>query len=227
MPADGAAPAPRRRLTQAERSATMRARLVAAAIRCLNRDGYASTTVAMVADEAGVSRGGMLHQFPTKVDLMLEVVRFASDHDEFAEEGDKVNLDPRAHFIDLSDAFWRNVTRPPSAAKLEIMIAAHSDSVLAVRLPPIIREIEDQRRRRVWRLAEALGAKDRDAVDAMVTLHLSAMRGLSIELRFAEDSAAVGRAYDLLKTYKLWFVEQMLKQVGVQGVANGSPPVRA
>jgi len=213
MPADGAALAARPRQTQAERSATMRAKLIGAAVRCLNRDGYSSTTVALVADEAGVSRGGMLHQFPTKVDLMLEVVRFASSHDEFAEPGAEPNPDRREYFIGLTDNFWRNVTQPPSMAKLEIMIAAHSDPVLAVRLPPIIRDIDEARRERVWRTAEELGAKDRAAVDAMVTLHLSAMRGLSIELMFNKDRAAVERSYALLKTYKRDFVERMLAEI--------------
>jgi AcrR family transcriptional regulator len=214
MPADGADLATRPRQTQAERSATMRAKLIAAAIRCLNRDGYSSTTVALVADEAGVSRGGMLHQFPTKVDLMLEVVRFASSHDEFAEPGVKPNPDKRDYFVRLTDNFWRNVTQPPAMAKLEIMVAARSDAVLAARLPPIIHEIDERRRERVWRLAEELGAKDRAAVDAMVMLHLSAMRGLSIELMFTKDRASVDRAYALLKTYKNDFVARMLAEVG-------------
>jgi AcrR family transcriptional regulator len=63
----------------------MRARLIDAAIDCLNRLGYSATTLATIAEAAGVSRGGMLHQFPTKVDLMLAVVAFASGHDERAE----------------------------------------------------------------------------------------------------------------------------------------------
>ena len=64
MSVDSAVMPRRPRQTQAERSAAMRARLVDAAIRCLNKHGYSATTVAMVADEAGVSRGGMLHQSP-------------------------------------------------------------------------------------------------------------------------------------------------------------------
>ncbi len=202
---------PRRpRQTQAERSAAMRARLVDAAIRCLNKHGYSATTVAMVADEAGVSRGGMLHQFPTKVDLMLEVVRHASGYDENSSRPPpKREPDKRAAFMAMTDRAWRVMTLPPAMAKLEIMIAARSDSALAERLPEIIQAIEERRHENVWQVAEDAGITDRAEVDAMVTLHMAAMRGLAIELMFTQDQAVVDRAYDLLKRYKGWLFETL------------------
>jgi len=207
---------PRRpRQTQAERSAAMRARLVDAAIRCLNKHGYSATTVAMVADEAGVSRGGMLHQFPTKVDLMLEVVRHASGYDENASRVSKTrNPDKRIAFMDMTDATWRVITKPPAMAKLEIMIAARSDPALAERLPDIIQAIEERRHDNVWEVAEEAGIEDRDQVDAMVTLHMAAMRGLAIELMFTQDQAMVDRAYALLKRYKTGLMEALIAEAG-------------
>jgi len=205
----------RPRQTQAERSAAMRARLVDAAIRCLNRHGYSATTVAMVADEAGVSRGGMLHQFPTKVDLMLEVVRHASGYDENASRVPKArDPDKRLAFMNLTDATWRVITKPPAMAKLEIMIAARSDPALAERLPNIIQAIEERRHDNVWAVAEEAGITDRDQIDAMVTLHMAAMRGLAIELMFTQDQAMVDRAYGLLKRYKTGLMEALIAEAG-------------
>ncbi len=210
-PAPPKTQAPRARQSQVERSATTRAKLIEAAIRCLNRHGYSAVSVAMVAEEAGVSRGGMLHQFPTKVDLMLAVVEFASGYDERSSRpvarpvGDK-----REQFMALTDSTWRMITRPPAMAKLEIMIAARSDSVLAARLPAIVEKIEQNRRDNVFGYAQAIGVTDRDAVDAMVCLHMAAMRGLAIELMFTKDRAVVDRAFALLKTYKAGFADAML-----------------
>jgi len=205
----------RPRQTQAERSAAMRARLVDAAIRCLNRHGYSATTVAMVADEAGVSRGGMLHQFPTKVDLMLEVVRHASGYDDNANRVAMArDPDKRLAFMNLTDATWRVITKPPAMAKLEIMIAARSDPALAERLPHIIQAIEARRHDNVWEVAEEAGITDRDQVDAMVTLHMAAMRGLAIELMFTQDQAMVDRAYGLLKRYKTGLMEALIAEAG-------------
>ena len=59
------------RRTQAERSATTRARILKAAVNCLYRNGYGATTTVSVAASAKVSRGAMLHHFPSKADLML------------------------------------------------------------------------------------------------------------------------------------------------------------
>lgn len=58
------------RRTQAERSATMRARIRKAAVMCLYKRGYGATTTVSVASTAKVSRGAMLHHFPSKADLM-------------------------------------------------------------------------------------------------------------------------------------------------------------
>ena len=84
----------------------------------------------------------------------------------------------------------------------EIMIAARSDPALAERLPEIIQAIEERRHDNVWQVAEDAGITDREEVDAMVTLHMAAMRGLAIELMFTQDQAVVDRAYGLLKHYK-------------------------
>jgi len=215
MSVDSAVMPRRPRQTQAERSAAMRARLVDAAVRCLNKHGYSATTVAMVADEAGVSRGGMLHQFPTKVDLMLEVVRHASGYDESASRSPRTrDPDKRVAFMAMTDSTWRMITKPPAMAKLEIMIAARSDPALAERLPDIIQAIEERRHDNVWQVAEEAGIEDREQVDAMVTLHMAAMRGLAIELMFTQDQAQVDRAYDLLKRYKTWLMDSVIKVAG-------------
>jgi len=218
MPSDAEVMTRRPRQTQAERSAAMRSRLVDAAIRCLNKHGYSATTVAMVADEAGVSRGGMLHQFPTKVDLMLEVVRHASGYDENANPAPRVrDPDKRTAFMEMTDATWRMITKPPAMAKLEIMIAARSDPALAERLPEIIQAIEERRHDNVWAVAEEAGIVDREQVDAMVTLHMAAMRGLAIELMFTQDQAMVDRAYALLKRYKTGLMEALIAEAGGEG----------
>src|SRR3546814_11851177 len=57
----------------AERRAATRAKIMDAAVRCLAEFGYAATSTPLVAKMAKVSRGSLLHPFPTKVDLILAV----------------------------------------------------------------------------------------------------------------------------------------------------------
>jgi len=49
--------------------------IVQALMRCLDRDVYSKITVQDIADEAGFSKGGILHYFPTKEDIYLELIR--------------------------------------------------------------------------------------------------------------------------------------------------------
>ncbi|WP_334141686.1 TetR/AcrR family transcriptional regulator [Rhabdothermincola sp.] len=60
--------------TQAERSATTRAKLLDATAECLAELGYARTSTTEVARRAGVSRGAQLHHFPTKAELVAAAV---------------------------------------------------------------------------------------------------------------------------------------------------------
>lgn len=202
------------RRSQAERTASMRARLIDAAIVCLDRLGYSATTLATIAEEAGVSRGGMLHQFPSKVDLMLAVVAYASGADERAPppQPEDAFPDKRAFFMSLTDVVWKAQTTPAVMAKLEIMVAARSDKVLAEKLPAMFNEIEHRRVDGMWARAQELGIKNREAVESMVSLHMAAMRGLSIELLLTDDPARVERSYALLKHYKALLVDELIAE---------------
>lgn len=59
--------------------ARTRARIVASAAEIIQRDGIAACTMEAVADEAGISRGGVLHHFADKDHLMSALAeRFVS-----------------------------------------------------------------------------------------------------------------------------------------------------
>ncbi len=68
--------APARR-TQAERSASTKAKLVEATIDCLVERGYAGTTTLAVCERAGVSHGSLLHHFGRRETLMEAVLGIA------------------------------------------------------------------------------------------------------------------------------------------------------
>jgi AcrR family transcriptional regulator len=54
-------------------------RLVMAAMRLFAEKGYGSTSVADILREAGANSGSLYHAFPTKQDLLLEVLRWYRD----------------------------------------------------------------------------------------------------------------------------------------------------
>ncbi len=107
--------------TQAERSAATRELLLAAAINCLFEYGYGPTTTTLVASVAGVSRGAMLHQFPTKADLMIFVVEatFADEVVQYRELLGDID-DRHERLLAYPAAVWRIMGRPEGVAVLEI-----------------------------------------------------------------------------------------------------------
>ncbi|WP_291427030.1 TetR/AcrR family transcriptional regulator [Deinococcus sp.] len=70
-----ALPRPTERRTQAERSETMRQKLIEATLDCLVTDGYVGLTISKVTERAGVSRGAPLHHFSSKSGLMEAAAR--------------------------------------------------------------------------------------------------------------------------------------------------------
>lgn len=131
------------RKTQAERSAATRQLLLDATIRCLFEHGYGTTTTTLVAEEAGLSRGAMLHQFRSKADLMTFVVEavFADEVNQYGKLLKGVD-DPRERLLAYPMAVWQLQSRPEGVAVLEIFQGSRSDPVLAKKLKPVQAKID-------------------------------------------------------------------------------------
>jgi AcrR family transcriptional regulator len=69
--------APRR--TQAERSETTRRQLLEAAVTLIRNNGFGGLRTIEVADLAGVSRGALLHHFPSKHALVVAVLTYVNE----------------------------------------------------------------------------------------------------------------------------------------------------
>ena len=188
------------RRTQAERSAETQRKLIDAAIAVLHRVGYGATTTGLIADEAGVSRGAMLHQYPTKVDMMLAVVADVYDREtkEYRRLGAEAPT-PRDRFYQFPDMMWDVLTRPSAMAVLEIMMGSRSDPELASRLGPLQRWIEQASRATVEQALREGGFPDLPEANAMRRLFVAAVRGLSIDLMLLEDREELDQAIKLLK----------------------------
>ena len=57
------------------RGAATRARLLEGAAELISEGGYSAASVAAIADRAGVSAGALYRHFPSKVDLLSELLR--------------------------------------------------------------------------------------------------------------------------------------------------------
>ena len=223
MTGDGKADRRRGRthLTHGERSAATRERLIEAAMFCLYKHGYAATTTTLVAEEAGFSRGAMLHQFGAKVDLMLAVAQHVVEaQNAFFRQALKAYPRGRDRFVGLTDVTWEALSQPAAIALLEIMMASRSDPELGKRFPKLAEQMAQSQREGAWETAQQAGITDRATVEAMSQLNRAAMQGLSILLMFSNDPNAIKPGLDLLRHYKSLLTYDLL---GGRGAVPRTP----
>ncbi|MDB5477139.1 MAG: transcriptional regulator, TetR family [Phenylobacterium sp.] len=197
----------------AERRASTRAKILDAGVRCLAEFGYAATSTPLVAQLAKVSRGSLLHQFPTKVDLILAVAQHAwliqRDHVR-AQVAQRAT--GREQFIAGVQAVWQGLQLPEAVALTEVMIAARSDPELAARYDAFQDEREAGVHRTRRRMAEGqLGAPGRLAeIDAMAHLTAAALRGLALETVFiGRPTDEAEKVLALLEDMRRRFVDEV------------------
>jgi AcrR family transcriptional regulator len=211
---DQTPPPVQQRRSQAERTEETRRRALDAAIRCIARNGYHATTTTRVATEAQISRGGMLHHFPTKTDLIVAAAEDITHrlHEQRKAELIKVDDDVE-RFRALTTATWQSSQGPEELALIEIMLAARGDEGLADKLPDVARRLDDFQYEGTLRMADDAGLGPQPLVRAMHRLHQAAIRGLVIELLFARDKAEIDAAFDLLCWYKDLVITRMQQEV--------------
>jgi AcrR family transcriptional regulator len=121
----------RPRLTQEEKSAETRRRLLDASITCLVERGYANTTTSEIAERAGLSRGAQLYHFPKKEELLASAVEhlFEMLVSEMKEKVSRLTNenDRRALAVDL---LWEIANGRLMTAWIEIVVASRTDSYL-------------------------------------------------------------------------------------------------
>lgn len=188
--------APRR--SQAERSADTRAKLIQAAVTCLFQTGYSATTITTVAEEAGVSRGAMTHQFPAKTDLMLAVVESVFEEDGLTYNETVAKIPPGDWLIALPEIMWKVISRPSGIAVMEIMLASRSEPELGEKLRALQSEIDVRSHEWSAQRILAAGLQPHPESEAIHELCVAAVRGLALEATFMNNEANVHRSLRVL-----------------------------
>jgi len=196
-------PAPRpRRLTQEERSAETRARLLDATIQSLVEAGYAHTTTTRVCEIAGLSRGAQLHHFGTRAELLTSALEhlaprrieeFRARLEALREQGPNGH-DPLETGLDL---LWESFSGDLFVAALELWVAARTDPELHACLLPLEREIGRQMSRPWLGLDGAVEATPRSRDLVQLSHHV--MRGMVLQRILSPDDRQRRRQFDLFK----------------------------
>ena len=203
----------RQRRTNAERSATTVNKLIQAAIDSLYEEGYSATTTISVAKRARVSRGAMLHQFPTRVEMLLAVAKHIVEEHSRLRRDQLDQYQGLQRFYAAADVSWAVHSRPSNIALLEIMMATRSDKDLRKGFAPFLKQWAEMRRAAAERMATTLGVPDAvDNLEKLISLHQAVMRGLAIELMFAHDVEDVERMRQLNSQFERAYAEQLVAE---------------
>lgn len=117
--------------TSAARSSDRRAKVLAAAIRVLAREGIGAATTRKIAAEAGINQATMLYYAGSKDELLLDVLReMMRLTREVVLATDPVGGDPRDGIRRSLTAFWTHVEDSP-----ELQVMQYELTLYALRNP--------------------------------------------------------------------------------------------
>jgi AcrR family transcriptional regulator len=138
-------PAPRPLGRREERTATSRARILDAAVACLVESGYAGATTLRIQARAGVSRGRLLHHFPSRDQLLVAASRHLAT-ERLRDTADRLKeLDGALSGPDRLDRaielMWETFAEPHFWAAVELWTAARTNDELRAALLPEEREV--------------------------------------------------------------------------------------
>jgi AcrR family transcriptional regulator len=142
-------PAKKRR-TQEERRAATKSILLDATIHCLGRDGYAATSISSITEQAGVSRGALLHHYPTKNELIAHAILhfYRQRLERFKEhllgaDTSRFSLEDRLRVLKEDFATWYHTALEIEVAmRTNDEVAAMEQSLSAVDHEEMSREYE-------------------------------------------------------------------------------------
>ena len=185
----------RPRRTQAERTEETKAALIQAAVTVLHQQGYNAATTAVIADEAGVSRGSIIYHFSTRAQLMSEVITFVYEkerrhYQELARQG--VDL---SRLEEWPAILWEVFSQPSGMAVIEVLQASRSDPELAALVIPTQKSVEQASVDAImgWIPGDTAHTK------ATVRLFVWAIRGLALSSVLSPDTTETENAVGLFR----------------------------
>lgn len=166
-----------------DRSRATRQRLLESAVSCLAEHGWSGSTVTVVAEYAGVSRGAAQHHFPTREDLFTAAVEYVAERRSAALAALPRPADTRAAVAALVDLY----TGPLFRAALHLWVAASHEPQLG----PRVTVLEARIGRETHRMAVDLLGADESVPGVRETVQglLDMARGLGLANLLTDDTA--------------------------------------
>jgi AcrR family transcriptional regulator len=173
------------------RGRATRTLILDAAVECLVAEGYERTTTVGVQVRAGVSRGRLLHHFPSRAALLVAAAQHLAatriaEMEEWFTSSELASEDQRERCDRATDLLWATFRQPYFWAAMELWTAARTDPELRAEL--LVTE------RRLGRAIDHVVAtmygpvlSSRSGFDDMRELLFTSMRGAALTYALRPD----------------------------------------
>jgi AcrR family transcriptional regulator len=185
------------RRTQAERTRQRKEQVIHEAIRLFGQYGFHGAKLADIAKAAGVTEPGLLHHFPSKEHLLMEVLaeRDRIDHDRYDPAVRGESGDPLNSFLELVE---HNETVPGLVQLFTVLVAESIDAqhpghdFFRHRYQGLRNQTVD-----VLRKAQARGEIRNDIpAENLVILLFAMMDGLQIQWLYEPEKMSMSRLFE-------------------------------
>ncbi|SDR33327.1 TetR/AcrR family transcriptional regulator [Pseudovibrio sp. Tun.PSC04-5.I4] len=176
------------------RGENTRKALIQSTIDCLDRLGYAETSINRVLEGVEVSRGALMHHFPAKEDLVIGTVDFLLSRilRHYQQQGAstfpfmQITQSRTQSLADALIVYWNNIVDTPEGrAFSEIIMATRTDTALSQR---ISKKLEDWNNElNSFFLPPDLDDKAAEEMTLTLIIWRSFIRGLIFQQEFHSD----------------------------------------
>ena len=201
-------PAARDVIPKAEQARRTRALIVATGIQCLATYGFATTTMLLIAREAGISRGPLHYHFTDRNALMsaiAEALPHGVSDALIARLMAPTTLDARLNA--LIDVALKEHLGPHHFAAMELLLAARNDPDLADAIRPHFLASENDIDA-WWAEYLSLLRWPRAKLIAFRHVAVACLRGLALDHLLQGDASAHADALDVFRAMFLAFARE-------------------
>jgi AcrR family transcriptional regulator len=177
--------------------------ILAAAVRCLARDGYSASSISKIAAEAGVQKRMVLYYFGSREVLFDAVVQRIGDQLLAQLEEALEGLEDPVDIVSVGfDQIWGHITS--DRALLAAYFGLVTESVTDPHLRKSVGYINEGYRRLIRKLAADMATRGRRlAIDeqALTVLIVAGIQGLTLEFLERGDTPALRSAIEVFQAW--------------------------
>ncbi len=195
------------RKSQAERSARMQERILTATLDCIHNYGFQNVSTNVVVRHAKISRGALLHHFPTKESLIAASVELLLE-EEIALVREKAGAyhNHELTIDDFVDFLWERFSGRLFMITIDFLSSARTDPALREAILPHSLGFHKSLNE-IWSQFFAIKGSQPAEIELLLNTTLCLMRGMGVQTIVRSDS----QYFDSITDYWKRLLRETLK----------------